>query len=194
MLSDNLSTARLPLERLSFVDDLDRNKFRLHSRRTMVALSHVIEEHAAAGGPETVLIAAFQRLSLFAKEAPRYRRLAPQLSHVYVLGVPDLPVEQQPNVTFVPLDCDWPLVQEWSVIASGPRLSVGLFARDVEGFRPEIRSRSFEGWFSTDVAVVDAAVARLRGALALPPSSFVRDSRATFRNTLAVKRALAERL
>ena len=194
MLTSQLSTARLPLERLSFVDALDRNKFRLHSRRTMVALSHVIEEHAAAGGPETILIAAFQRLSLFAKEAPRYRIFAPQFSQVYVLGVPDVPAVEEPNLTFVPLDSVWPLVQEWSVIASGPRVSVGLFARDVEGFRPQIRSRSFEGYFSTDVAIVDAAVARLRGALVLPPSSFERDSRATFQNALAVKRALAERL
>ena len=39
-------------------------QLRLHSRRTMIALSHAIEEQAAASGPETVLIVTFQRLSL----------------------------------------------------------------------------------------------------------------------------------
>ncbi|MEO7913636.1 MAG: DICT sensory domain-containing protein [Roseiflexaceae bacterium] len=188
------SAAIVPIERLSFVDSLDKNKFRLQSRQTMIALSHVIEEHAATGGPDTVLIAAFQRLSLFAVEASRYRLLAPQFAQVYVIGVPDVPFVDMPNVTAVPLDSAWPLVQEWSVIASGPRISVALFARDLEGFRHETRSRSFEGLFTTEVAVVDAAVARLRDALALPARSFERDRQATFRNQMLIKQALATRL
>jgi DICT domain-containing protein len=94
----------------------------------------------------------------------------------------------------VPLDGGWPLAQEWSVIASGPSISVGLFARDLEGFRLETRSRSFEGLFTTEVTVVDAAVAHLLDALALPARSFERDRQATFRNQMLVKRALAARL
>ncbi len=188
------SAAAVPIERLSFVDDLDKNKFRLQSRQTMIALSHVIEEHAATGGPGTVLIAAFQRLSLFAVEARRYRMLAPQFAQVYIIGVPDAPLADRSHVTTVPLDSTWPLAQEWSVIASGPSISVGLFARDLEGFRLETRSRSFEGLFTTEIAVIDVAVARLHSALALPSRSFERDRQATFRNQMLVKRALATRL
>jgi DICT domain-containing protein len=188
------TSAAAPIEQLSFIAGLDQHKFRLQSRQTMIALSHVIEEHAAAGGPDMVLIAAFQRLSLFAVEAPRYRLLAPHFAEVYILGVPDAAPADLPKVTAVPLDRAWPLVQEWSVIASGPSLSVGLFARDLEGFRLGTRSRSFEGLFTTEAAVVDAAAARLRAALGLPPRSFERDHQATFRNHELVKRDLAARL
>jgi DICT domain-containing protein len=188
------SNAVVPLEKLSFVESMDTKKFRLHSRRTMIALSHVIEEHAADGGPETVLIAAFQRLSLFAVEAERYRRIASQFAQVYVLGVPDVSIPEVPNVVVVPLESAWPLVQEWSVIASGPRVAVGLFARDTEGFRMETRSRSFEGLFTTETVLIDATIARLHAALSLPPVRFERDTHATFQNTLLVQRALAARL
>ncbi|HMO58153.1 MAG TPA: DICT sensory domain-containing protein [Roseiflexaceae bacterium] len=167
---------------------------RLHSRRTMITLSHVIEEQAALGGTATVLIATFQRLSLYAVEAARYRRFALQFAQVYVLGVADAPVPDVPNVTVVPLERNWPLVQEWSVIASGPQVAVGLLALDAVGFRPEQRSRSFEGLFTTDPALIDAAVARFYAALTLPQPAFERDNRATSRNTEAVRRALAARI
>lgn len=183
-----------PIERLSLVDGLDSKRFRLHSRRTMIALSHVIEEQAVAGGAQTVLIAAFQRLSLYAVEAPRYRMIAPHFAQIYVFGVPDVEVPDVPNVRIVPLEPSWPLVQEWSVIASGPRVAVGLLARDVEGFDPGRRSRSFEGQFTTDAALLDAAVASLCAALTLPAPAFERDHQATFQNTKLVQRELAARL
>jgi DICT domain-containing protein len=188
------SASVIPIERLSFVNSLDQKKFRLHSRQTMIALSHTIEEHGAASGPDTVLIAAFQRVSLFMSEAPRYGLLAPQFAQVYVIGVPDVPLAEVPNVTIVSLDTAWPLVQEWSVIASGPRMSVGLFARDIEGFRLETRSRSFEGLFTTEAAVVDTAVASLHDALGVPSRAFERDHQVAFRNQMLVQRALAARL
>jgi DICT domain-containing protein len=186
--------AAAPIDRLSLVDGLDRKRFRLHSRRTMVALSHVIEDQAAAAGGPTVLVAAFQRLSLYAVEAARYRPLAPRFARVYVLGVPDMAVPELPNVQIVPLEPNWPLVQEWSVLASGPRVAVGLLARDVEGFRIDHRSRSFEGLFTTDAALVDAAVASLCAALGLPAPAFERDHQATFQSTKLVQRELAARV
>jgi len=183
-----------PIDRFSFVDGIDRKLFRLRSRRTMIELSHVIEEQATVGGAETVLIAAFQRLSLYAVEAERYRQFAPQFAQMYVLGVPDVVVPEAPNITIMLLDRDWPLVQEWSVIACGPQVAVGLLAVDAEGFRPDKRSRSFEGLFTTDSALIDAAVARFHTALDLPWRATQRDHRATSRNTETVRRALAARI
>lgn len=183
-----------PIERLSLVAGLDRKKFRLHSRRTMVALSHVIEEQAAAGGAQTLLFATFQRLSLYAVEAPRYRAIAPHFAQVYVFGVADVAVPDVPNVRVVPLEPGWPLVQEWSVLASGPRVAVGLLARDVEGFDLARRSRSFEGLFTTDAALIDAAAAGLCLALGQPAPAFERDHQATFQSTKLVQRELAARL
>lgn len=188
---DRISHRVQSLETFSFVAQLETTTFRLRSRQIMIALSHIIEEQAAAAGPGTVLIAAFQRLSLFAVEADRYCRLAPHCAHVYVLGVADISTTEIPHVTVVPLDDTWPLVQEWSVIASGPRVALGLFARDAEGFRLDRRSRSFAGVFTTETTLVDAAMARFHTTLGLSVPVFERDHRATYQHAVLAKRALA---
>jgi DICT domain-containing protein len=179
---------------LSFTNDLPAAKLRLHSRKTMVALSHLIEEHAAAAGPRTLLIAAFQRLTLFQAELTRYRDFAARLAAVSVLGLPDTTPPELPNVAVIPIEAGWPLVQEWVVIASGPTCCVGLFARDAEGFRPDRRSKAFHGLWTTEPELVDSRVNALHDALGLPRPRFERDTRATLRNTQAIQRALAARL
>jgi DICT domain-containing protein len=179
---------------LSFTNHLPAEKLRLHSRKTMVALSHLIEEHAAAAGPQTLLIAAFQRLTLFQAELSRYQGFAAQLASVYVIGVPDTAPPAPPNLAVTPIEASWPLAQEWVVIASGPACCVGLFARDAEGFRPDQRSKAFHGLWTTAPELVDMRVSALHDALGLPRRSFERDIRATLRNTQAIQRALAARL
>ena len=188
------SAGNSEISALSFTNDLPAEKLRLHSRKTMVALSHLIEEHAAAAGPQTLLIAAFQRLTLFQAELPRYQDFAARLAAVYVIGVPDTAPPDLPGVAVMPIEAGWPLAQEWVVIASGPACCVGLFARDAEGFRPDRRSKAFHGLWTTTPELVDARVHALHDALGLPRPSFERDTRATLRNTQAIQRALTARL
>ena len=184
----------LGMSSLSFTSDLPTEKLRLHSRKTMVALSHLIEEHAASAGPQTLLIAAFQRLTLFQAELPRYKSFAAHLANIYVIGVSDTAPPDLPNVAVLPIKADWPLVQEWAVIASGPACCVGLFARDAEGFRLDRRSKAFHGLWTTAPELLDARVNALHDALGLPRPSFERDTLATLRNTQAIQRALTARL
>jgi DICT domain-containing protein len=179
------------LATLSLTGGLAAAQLRLHSRRMMIALSHAIEEHAAASGPETVLVAAFQRLSLLRPEAERYARLAPRLAQVIALGFPDVTPEPIPGVTVLPLEPAWPLVQEWCVIASGPACCAALLSRDAEGFRPDRRSRQFRGRWTTEPAEVDLALRQLFAAIGQPHPSLQRDRRASLQTANAIRAALA---
>jgi DICT domain-containing protein len=178
----------------SFTDDLPAAKLRLHSRKTMVALSHLIEKHAAAAEPQTLLIAAFQRFSLFQAELARYRDFATRLATISVIGVPDTAPPELPNLAAIPIEASWPLAQEWVVIASGPTCCVGLFARDAEGFRLDRRSKAFHGLWTTEPALVDSRVNAFYDALGLPRPRFERDTRAMLRSAQAIQRALAAQL
>jgi len=157
----------------------------------MIALSHAIEEQAALSGPETVLIATFQRLALLRPEAARYMRLAPQLAQVFALGVPDTLPDPIVGVTVLPLDASWPLVQEWCVIASGPRCCAALLSRDAEGFRPDRHSRRFMGLWTTDAAEVDRVLRQFYQALGQQPSAVQRERHASLQTATAIRQALA---
>jgi DICT domain-containing protein len=182
----------LGLDQLTFTDGLDPSTLRLHSRTIMIALSHLIEEHAAAAGPETVLVATFQRLSLLRPEVVRYAELAPRIGRVYALGVADVPPPEIPGVTVLALDAAWPLAQEWNVVVSGPRISMALLARDAEGFRMERRSQRFRGCWISDRAAVDAALAQFFQAINVPAPAAGHDTQATFSSTRAMRAALAQ--
>ncbi len=175
----------------SFTGDLSLTQLRLHSRSTMIALSHAIEEQAAESGPETVLIATFQRLSLLRPEAARYARLAPRLAQVFALGVPDVELDPIPGVTILPIEPGWPLAQEWVVIASGPRCCAALLSRDAEGFRLERRSRRFAGRWSTEPTEVDGALQRFYDAIGRPAPAVGRDTLASIQTAEAIRRAIA---
>lgn len=178
------------LHELALVGDAPESDLRLHSRTLMVALSHLIEDHAAEH-PDTVLIATFQRFSLLRAEEARYAQIAQRLAQVYVVGVPDVPPPELPGATPIAIEPGWPLAQEWCVIGSGPRFSAALLARDAEGFRLERRSRQFRARWTTEpreVARLTTAFLQALGRDAPPPTH---DTRATYASARALQAALA---
>jgi DICT domain-containing protein len=178
------------LAALALTAAIDPGRMRLRSRKVMIALSHLIEEHAVSAGPDTVLIACFQRLTLLRYEAKRYRDIAPRLGRVYALGVADVQPVPIPGAEILPLEADWPLAQEWNVIARGPTICAGLFARDAEGFRLHERSREYHGFWTSDPQIVDAAVAQFFSAIGERPPAVAHDSRATLQTTRALQEQL----
>jgi DICT domain-containing protein len=179
------------LAALALTAGIDPGRMRLRSRKVMIALSHLIEEHAVAAGPDTVLIACFQRLTLLRYEARRYQDIAPRLGRVYALGVADIQPPPIPGAEILQLEADWPLVQEWNVIARGPTICAGLFARDAEGFRLEQRSRAYHGFWTSDPQTVDAAVEQFFSAIGERAPVVAHDSRATLQTTRALQEQLS---
>ncbi|HEU5015382.1 MAG TPA: DICT sensory domain-containing protein [Roseiflexaceae bacterium] len=188
-----LSATSASLSHMSLTATLDRSQLRLQSRRTMLAISYVIEDQAARF-PGTTLIAAFQRLSFVMPQVARYRRIAPQLAHVYLIGVPDADVPALPNTTFVPIEPAWPLMHEWVVIANGPSCCAALLARDEETLQPGKRSHTFNGMWTSQPMVVDAAVGALFSALDQQYTPPARNSREILSSTNIIQQAIRKRL
>jgi DICT domain-containing protein len=191
-INDELSDTPA-LAAFSFTAALTTQRRVLHSRQVMLALSYAIEE-IAADVPDTTLIVAFQRLSFVRPQLKRYVTLTPQLAHTYILGLPDTVLPALPRTTVIPLEATWPMLREWVVLAIGPACCVGLFAQDIDADQPAQRSRHFQGCWTTDVTVVDAAEAAFSTALGQPCLSQQRDQRALQRTTRRVQQTIATRL
>lgn len=181
------------LSRVSLTAGLERSQLRLQSRRTMLAISYALEDHAARF-PGTTLIAAFQRVSFVMPQLARYQRIASQLEHIYLIGMPDVAVPALPNTTFLPIEPSWPLMHEWVVIANGPACCAGLLARDEEALQPGKRSHTFNGLWTSQPDVIDTAVNALMGALDQPYTPPARNNREMFNSTKIIQQAIRERL
>lgn len=181
------------LSAFSFASFFQDQKKTLHSRTMMLALSYLIEDYAAES-PETRLIATFQRFSHYRRQHRRYRRFAPRLSQVFVLGFPDETPPDLPAVTTIALEAAWPLVHEWVVIAWGPKIAAALVAYDDEQCAPYRRSRSFQAIWSTSPAQIEPLVSAFYRAIGQSAPVFVRDMLATQRTTAAMQKELTTRL
>ncbi|MDW8213842.1 MAG: DICT sensory domain-containing protein [Roseiflexaceae bacterium] len=181
------------LSAFSFASFFQDQKKTLHSRSMMLALSFLIEDYAAAS-PETRLIATFQRFSHYRRQLHRYRRFAPRLSHVFVLGFPDEVPPDLPEVTTVALEAEWPLVHEWVVIAWGPAIAAALVAYDEEQCAPFCTSRRFQAVWTTSTAQIEPMVTAFYRALGQPAPVFARDMPTTQRTTVAMQKDLTARL
>ncbi len=181
------------LSAFSFASFFQDQKKTLHSRTMMLALSYLIEDYAAES-PETRLIATFQRFSHYRRQHRRYRRFAPRLSQVFVLGFPDETPPDLPAVTTIALEAAWPLVHEWVVIAWGPKIAAALVAYDDEQCAPYRTSRHFQAIWSTSPAQIEPLVSAFYRAIGQSAPVFVRDILATQRTAAAMQKELTTRL
>lgn len=153
----------------------------LRYKRTMLDISHVIEETAAAHTPACSVWVGFQKFSLFAAQEQRYRKLAQSWQHCWIFGVDDAPLPELPNVTPVALSPDHPLAKEWFVVADGPSFGSVLLAADTSGFAISDRQRKFMGLWSADPALVRLASSRLAHAVDEPEPFWNIDCSSTLR-------------
>lgn len=157
------------LEQLSLFDLIaDVPGHFLRIKRTMIDVSHAIEEGAALATPPCHVFVGFQRLSLFAKQAARYAQLSAHWQHCWVFGVPDTDLPAIPNITPVAISPRHPLAKEWFVVADGPSFGSALLTADVSGFAIGDPSRTFMGLWSADPVLVRQASTRIATALKLP--------------------------
>lgn len=178
------------LATLSLTQDLPIEQLRLRSRKMMIDLSYAIEAHAEMSGKGTILLATFQRLSLFRPHITRYIRIATQIRQVFVLGVADTELPAMNGVNVITIEADWPLVQEWCVIARGPSCCVALQSRDVVGFHPKRRSRQFAGRWTTRLEEVDGLVMAFFQAIEQPVPVINSDSLVGFQSAQAIRHLL----
>ena len=146
----------------------------VYGKRVLLELSHAIERFALAARPgdPLVVVAMFQRLSYFSREAEVYREIAAHASVTLVGLVEDVPPQLPPGVHHVPLAADDELAREWSVTVLGPGGGATLVAVDSEtvgaGAHTLEDGRRFRGYWSFLRADAYRETLRLRARLALP--------------------------
>jgi DICT domain-containing protein len=151
----------------------------LRVKRSMIDISHALEEAATTTTIPCHLFISIQRFSLLEREARRYARLSSAWRHAWVFGVADVEPPQIPNVTPIVIPPHHPLAQEWFVVVDGPEFGAALLTADVSGFAIADESRRFMGLWSADTALVRAASNRMMQALELPPCSWQIDCAAS---------------
>ena len=110
----------------------------LMTKRTLVTLSHAIEQAAlrsADDGP-LVIVSLFQRLPYFDREREVYRTLAARADVLVVGFVDDFRPDLAGLAHPVLLDLAEPLAREWSVVMVTPRSGAFLVAHDNESVSP----------------------------------------------------------
>jgi DICT domain-containing protein/GGDEF domain-containing protein len=146
-----------------------------YGKRMLVEISHAIERFALAAPPDEplIVIALFQKLSYFEREAAVYREIAGRGAVTVVGLAEDFPPRLPPGVRhclFGPAD---PLTREWSVTVLGPSGGATLVALDQESIDPAAQTleegRSFRGRWTFRRELAYREVLRLRSELTLPP-------------------------
>lgn len=146
---------------------------RTFGKRMLVEISHAIERFALAAEPDEPLlvVAMFQRLSYFEREADVYRDIAARGAVTLVGLVEDFPPQLPKGVRHALLGESDALAREWSVTVLGPQGGATLVAVDSETVDPAAHTleegRRFRGHWSFRRDDAYREVLRLRDQLPL---------------------------
>lgn len=136
-------------------------------KRTLIGLSHAIEDECAARAERPVLFASFQRIRFWHQSRARWAELARTAHAAFVFAdfsEPRVPADELEPVE-LPIDRRDPLGREWSVVCDAPEYSAFLAAWERPG-QDDVpdESRCFETIWSVEPALVREA-ARIGGGL-----------------------------
>ena len=136
------------------------------SRRTLVSMSHAIEDECAARAADPVLFGGFQRERFLRASYDRWCELARTAKCAVVFADTAAPGPPRRGVPVeVPIPPDSPLNREWLVVCDAADLPACLVAVERPGQGAEgLRERTFEAVWSVDPQVVRDA-SRIAGAL-----------------------------
>jgi DNA-binding transcriptional MerR regulator len=127
-------------------------------KRSVIALSHAIEDESACVPEELLLFGAFQREKHFRSTEKRWRELSVAADTTFVFA--DFPEVRHPagGPIEIPVEVDEPLVREWSIVCEGRDRGVCLAGWEPPGQAgvPE-PERLFETIWTTDRQTVRVA-------------------------------------
>ncbi|MCS6871236.1 MAG: hypothetical protein NZ571_07240 [Anaerolineae bacterium] len=126
----------------------------INHRRTMTLISYEIENAVLHDGARARIFAGFQKMSFFLPQVKRYQRLAQRAESVYVFGVPDVPVPNIPNVTYVTISPRDQLAKEWFLLADAPDYASILATEELTTWDDPDHERVFKGVWSFDENIV----------------------------------------
>ena len=164
-------TTSEPLQSRSLYAELRRRHPELTpqplSKRSLVALSHAIEDECCARAQQPLLFGGFQRHTFLRESYARWVELARTARIAVVFAEIGAPREPRPGVPVeVALPVEAPLNREWIVVCDAPDLPACMVAVERPGQEAVLdRRRRFEAVWTVDPrAVRDAS--RVAAALA----------------------------
>lgn len=129
-------------------------------KRTLVGLSHAIEDECASRAERPVLFASFQRERFWRHAQPRWRELA-RTAHAAIVfaDFPEPVVPEDPlEPVQLPIDRSDPFGHEWSLVCDAPDYAAFLAAWERPGQDGVAdRERRFETIWSVEPALVREA-------------------------------------
>lgn len=136
------------------------------SKRTLLALSHAVEEECLARADRPLMFGSFQHQRYYERARTRWADLARTARATVVLADFGGPQEPSGSPLLVHVPESAPLRREWAIICDSPRYPACFTAWELPGqsLVPD-QDRLFESLWTLDPAEVRTA-ARLAGALA----------------------------
>jgi DICT domain-containing protein len=137
----------------------------LLAKRTLIALSHAIEDECAARAEKPVLFGSFQRERFYRNAEARWRDLARTSAAAVVFADFDVKHTPEHAPAELPIDRSDPLGREWSLICDAPGYAAFLAAweRPGQDSVPDLERR-FETVWSVEPRLVREA-ARIAAGL-----------------------------
>jgi len=136
----------------------------------MNAISHVIEDQAMTMGQAVRFYASFQKFSRVQPQQARYRQLLAAHIPVYLFGIADAPLWEDPCLKPVTLSSPTrpgqpSLTHNWFVVLNNPQfVSMALVGRELPNSTKPLHApdkllyRNFEGFWTYDKAVIGQVV------------------------------------
>lgn len=133
-------------------NDLQKLTFRyIFTVDGMVTISHMIEDLIIRNKRIADAHVSFQYFSRITPQLERYQEVARASKKLWLYGVPDAPLPELTNTTFINTE-NTPLEHYWYVIAYGAGISATLLAEEIT---PENRMpgepRIYEGFYTFEV-------------------------------------------
>jgi len=136
-------------------------------KRTLIGLSHAIEDECCARAERPLLVASFQRESFYRDAEPRWRELARTAELAIVFA--DFPARRDVGGGLVelPMTSSAPLAREWSLVCAARAYGACLAAWERPGQTAVLDAeRVFETIWTVDKALVREAVGIAAGLAA----------------------------
>ena len=136
-------------------------------KRTLIGLSHAIEDECAARAERPLLFGSFQRERFYRDAEARWRELAHTAEVAIVFA--DFPERREPDdaPVEIPIDRGDPLGREWSLVCDAPQYAACLSAWEPPGQgAARDRDRMLETIWSVEPAVVREAARISQGIAA----------------------------
>ena len=145
-------------------------------KRTLIGLSHAIEDECCARAERPLLVASFQRESFYREAEPRWRELARTAELAIVFA--DFPKRRDldDGLIELPIPSSAPLGREWALVCAARAYAACLAAWERPGQNAVLDSeRMFETIWTIDPSLVQEAVKIAAGlADAAAPEAAVR--------------------